>query len=325
MSLFGPFVLRVDVSVIYGNIIYFFDKNKGRVSVFLDSLDDFVVSRSSFNGFTYNFSSILDDIDMSVSFVLRGEDHVTNTFKQSLFILLFSTGFISFFHLPLILDYNFQSKLSKRNFASSLYFYKKNGFFSESLVNYFFYSGWSHNILNYDFLHVSDIFKVLNINFFNKKNSYLSIDKLLFLNRHYICSIFFNLKNRLSFFYYFYSSRVSTVSDFYFHTYRLNFYNVYLVSYFLFFFSIKFFYIILYYFFLEIKYLDRCRWSVKVIFLIVNSISVIFGVKLPHLYKFFRFIFFGHFISVPIVFILYTIGMDKLLLRMRYFFLFCSN
>ena len=122
--------------------VVFDDKVKGRVEWSNEELDDLVLIRS--DGFpTYNFAVVVDDIDMKIGEVIRGDDHVNNTPRQiNIYHALGATP-PEFAHLPMILGADGQ-KLSKRHGAVGVMQYRDDGFLPHALLNYLVRLGWSH-------------------------------------------------------------------------------------------------------------------------------------------------------------------------------------
>ncbi len=113
------------------------DLVQGNVSVDVDELDDFIIMRSDGTP-TYNFVVVVDDIDMGITHVIRGDDHLNNTFRQvPVYHALDATPPI-FAHLPLL------SGLSKRKGSAAVQDYRDRGYLSEAIVNYISRLGWSH-------------------------------------------------------------------------------------------------------------------------------------------------------------------------------------
>jgi glutamyl-tRNA synthetase len=120
----------------------FTDLIRGEISFPNEDLDDFVMIRS--NGVpTYNFVVVVDDIDMKISHIIRGDDHINNTPKQIFLYDAFSAQKPLFAHLPMILGQD-KKKLSKRNGETSTNAYREQGFLPEALLNFLVRLGWSH-------------------------------------------------------------------------------------------------------------------------------------------------------------------------------------
>jgi len=122
--------------------VVFDDKVKGRIEWSNQELDDLVIFRS--DGFpTYNFAVVVDDIDMRITDVVRGDDHVNNTPRQINIYHALGAQVPTFAHLPMILGADGQ-KLSKRHGAVSVMQYRDDGFLPHAVLNYLVRLGWSH-------------------------------------------------------------------------------------------------------------------------------------------------------------------------------------
>ncbi len=135
-----PFAIRAKFPL--AGTSSFDDLIKGTISVPNEDLDDFVLVRS--NGVpTYNFVVVVDDLEMKISHVIRGDDHVNNTPKQMFLYNAFDAKPPLFAHLPMILGAD-KKKLSKRNGEVSTIAYKTAGYLPEALMNFLVRLGWSH-------------------------------------------------------------------------------------------------------------------------------------------------------------------------------------
>ncbi len=120
----------------------FTDLIRGEISFPNEDLDDFVMIRS--NGVpTYNFVVVVDDLEMKISHIIRGDDHINNTPKQIFLYDAFGSEKPLFAHLPMILGQD-KKKLSKRNGETSTNAYREQGFLPEALLNFLVRLGWSH-------------------------------------------------------------------------------------------------------------------------------------------------------------------------------------
>ncbi|AEE13959.1 glutamyl-tRNA synthetase [Thermodesulfobium narugense DSM 14796] len=118
------------------------DAVKGEVSCSNDSLGGDMVIMKSDNYPTYNFAVVVDDIDMNITHVIRGDDHLTNTFKQMIIYKAFGKDLPKFAHIPLLLGPD-KTKLSKRHGAASVLEYKEMGYLSDALFNFLSLLGWT--------------------------------------------------------------------------------------------------------------------------------------------------------------------------------------
>jgi glutamyl-tRNA synthetase len=139
-----------------GGSVVWDDKVKGRIEISNDELDDLVIARPAADGEsvgtpTYNFCVVVDDIDMAMTHVIRGDDHVNNTPRQINIFKALGKEPPAYAHLPTVLvetiDENGEihvSKMSKRNGAKAVTAYRDEGYLPEAMVNYLARLGWSH-------------------------------------------------------------------------------------------------------------------------------------------------------------------------------------
>ena len=162
--------------------VVFDDKVKGRIEWSNEELDDLVIFRS--DGFpTYNFAVVVDDIDMGITEVIRGDDHVNNTPRQINIYKALGAPVPEFAHLPMILGPDGQ-KLSKRHGAVSVMQYRDDGFLPHALLNYLVRLGWSHG--DQEIFSVEEMTALFDIADVNKAASRFDVTKLSWLNQHYL-------------------------------------------------------------------------------------------------------------------------------------------
>jgi glutamyl-tRNA synthetase len=118
------------------------DKVKGRIEISNDELDDLVIARPDGTP-TYNFCVVVDDIDMAITHVIRGDDHVNNTPRQINIFKALSKEIPVYAHLPTVLNEQGE-KMSKRNGAKAVTQYRDEGYLPDAMVNYLARLGWSH-------------------------------------------------------------------------------------------------------------------------------------------------------------------------------------
>jgi len=161
------------------------DLVKGPISIANAELDDLVILRG--DGVpTYNFAVVVDDIDMHISHVLRGDDHVNNTPRQiNIYRAILGPGAIlpQFGHLPMILGPDGQ-KLSKRHGAVSLMQYEQDGFLPEAMFNYLARLGWSHG--DHEKFTRAQLRQWFDLAQVNRAPAQFNPDKLLWLNGEYM-------------------------------------------------------------------------------------------------------------------------------------------
>ena len=162
--------------------VVFEDKVKGRIEWSNEELDDFVLIRS--DGFpTYNFAVVVDDIDMAITDVIRGDDHVNNTPRQINVYHALGEAVPTFAHLPMILGPD-GHKLSKRHGAVSVMQYRDDGFLPHALLNYLVRLGWSHG--DQEIFSREQMVELFDAKDVNKSASRFDLEKLSWLNQQYL-------------------------------------------------------------------------------------------------------------------------------------------
>ena len=160
------------------------DKVKGRIEIANSELDDLVIFRS--DGYpTYNFAVVVDDIDMQISDVVRGDDHVNNTPRQINIYRALGKPVPHFAHLPMILDEQ-GAKLSKRTGAADVMQYRDAGYLPHALLNYLARLGWSHG--DQEIFSIAELVSLFDLKDVNAKASRLDSQKLGWLNQQYLKS-----------------------------------------------------------------------------------------------------------------------------------------
>lgn len=172
-----PHVIRFKVETDQ-DVLFFQDLIRGEVSLQRNQLDDFIVARTN-GSITYNFAVVEDDHFMKVTHIIRGEDHLLNSFKQMLLYKALEYDLPQFAHLPLILSQSGQ-KLSKRDAAVSVDEYKESGFLPAGLCNYLARLGWSHG--DQELFTKSELIKFFSLDSVQKKGAIFDIDKLRWVN-----------------------------------------------------------------------------------------------------------------------------------------------
>jgi len=148
-----------------------------------EELDDFIIMRADRNP-TYNFVCAVDDVDMRISHVIRGNDHVTNTFKQVLVYRAMGVEPPRFAHLPLILGQD-KKKISKRQGAVAVTEYRDQGYLPEAFVNFLALLGWSPGD-DREYLPREELIAAFGLERVTSTNPVFDTDKLTWLNGEYI-------------------------------------------------------------------------------------------------------------------------------------------
>jgi glutamyl-tRNA synthetase len=158
------------------------DRVRGRVSISNEELDDLVIARPDGSP-TYNFTVVVDDVDMDITLVIRGDDHINNTPRQiNIYEALGATP-PEFAHVPMILGED-GARLSKRHGAVSVLQYRDMGYLPEALLNYLVRLGWSHG--DQEVFSLAEMIELFSIDDVNRKAAAFDHDKLNWLNQHWM-------------------------------------------------------------------------------------------------------------------------------------------
>ncbi|WP_368562366.1 glutamate--tRNA ligase [Pseudoxanthomonas sp. UTMC 1351] len=161
--------------------VVFEDRIKGRIEISNGELDDMVIFRP--DGFpTYNFAVVVDDLDMGITDVIRGDDHINNTPRQINIYQALGAPVPLFAHMPMILDEQ-GAKLSKRTGAADVMQYKDAGYLPHALINYLARLGWSHG--DQEIFSRQELIDLFSVEDVNSKAARLDMAKLGWLNQHY--------------------------------------------------------------------------------------------------------------------------------------------
>ena len=166
-------------------VVAFDDMVKGHIEFQNSELDDFIIQRSD-GSLTYNFCVVVDDYDMGITHVIRGDDHVNNTPRQINLYRALGVKEPVFGHVAMILGDD-GNKLSKRHGAVSVMQYREEGYLPESLVNYLVRLGWSHG--DQEIFSVPEMIELFTPEQINKSASSFNTKKLQWLNAHYMRSL----------------------------------------------------------------------------------------------------------------------------------------
>ncbi len=163
-------------------VISFEDGVKGEINIVASEVDDFIIARS--DGVpTYNFVVAIDDALMGITDVIRGDDHLYNTPKQIVVYQALGFDLPRFNHVAMINNEQ-GKKLSKRDGATDVMEYKAQGFLPEALLNFLVRLGWSHG--DQEIFSIQEMMELFDPKDINKSASSYNLDKLLWLNSHYI-------------------------------------------------------------------------------------------------------------------------------------------
>jgi len=165
--------------------INFTDLIYGVIKTNCKELDDFIIARSDGSP-TYNFTVVVDDHDMEVSHVIRGEDHISNTPKQILIYSALNWDIPEFAHLPMILGSD-GKRLSKRHGATGTQAYRELGYLPEALVNYLSLLGWNPGTED-EFFNIDYLIENFSLEKVNKKGSVFDNKKLEWISGQHTMS-----------------------------------------------------------------------------------------------------------------------------------------
>lgn len=163
-------------SVVWNDLV------KGRIEVANAELDDLIIARNDGTP-TYNFCVVVDDFDMGITHVLRGDDHVSNTPRQINILKALGANIPVYGHLSMILGED-GKKLSKRHGAVSVMQYEEDGYLPETLINYLARLGWSHG--DAEIFSRDELIAWFNLEHITPSAAQFDFTKLKWLNQHYI-------------------------------------------------------------------------------------------------------------------------------------------
>ncbi|MCZ6798801.1 MAG: glutamate--tRNA ligase [Gammaproteobacteria bacterium] len=165
-------------------VVKFYDHVKGDISVSNAELDDLIIARSDGTP-TYNLTVVVDDMDMQITHVVRGDDHVNNTPRQINILKALGAECPEYAHLPMILGDD-GKRLSKRHGAVGVMQYFEDGYLVEALLNYLVRLGWSHG--DQELFSISEMIEYFSLDDINKSASIFNTEKLKWLNAQYLIS-----------------------------------------------------------------------------------------------------------------------------------------
>jgi glutamyl-tRNA synthetase len=158
------------------------DEIHGNVAFHNSELDDLIIARSDGSP-TYNFCVVVDDMDMGMTHVIRGDDHLNNTPRQINMLKALGATPPKYAHVPMILGAD-GAKLSKRHGAVSVLQYREEGYLPEALLNYLVRLGWSHG--DQEVFTLDEMARLFDTKDVNKSASAFNPDKLLWLNQQHM-------------------------------------------------------------------------------------------------------------------------------------------
>ncbi len=175
-----PFVIRF-ANPETGSVT-FIDQIRGPITVLNNELDDLIIART--DGMpTYNFTVVVDDLDMEITHVIRGDDHINNTPRQINIFEALGSHPPLYAHVPMILGAD-GKRLSKRHGAVSVLQYRDEGYLPEALLNYLVRLGWSHG--DQEVFTLQEMITLFSLDTISRSPAIFNPEKLLWLNQHYL-------------------------------------------------------------------------------------------------------------------------------------------
>ena len=163
-------------------VVIWDDLVKGRIEIANTELDDLIIARPDGTP-TYNFCVVVDDYEMGITHVIRGDDHVNNTPRQINLLQALNATIPQYAHLSMILGDD-GHKLSKRHGAVSVMQYHEDGYLPEAILNYLARLGWSHQ--DAEIFNMAQFCQWFDLNHITPSAAQFNTDKLKWLNNHYI-------------------------------------------------------------------------------------------------------------------------------------------
>ena len=164
--------------------VVFDDLVRGQISISNEELDDLIIARSDGTP-TYNLTVVVDDLDMNMTHIIRGDDHINNTPRQINIMKALGAEQPQFAHVPMILGDD-GARLSKRHGAVSVMQYRDEGYLPDALLNYLVRLGWSHG--DKELFSREEMIELFDISDVNKTASAFNTEKLQWINQQYIMS-----------------------------------------------------------------------------------------------------------------------------------------
>ena len=178
-----PYVIRFK-NPLEGSVV-FDDHVRGRIEISNSELDDLIIQRSDGTP-TYNFCVVVDDWDMGISHVVRGEDHINNTPRQINILKALGAPVPEYAHVSMILGDD-GKKLSKRHGAVSVMQYRDDGYLPQAVKNYLVRLGWAHG--DQEIFSEQEMIELFSLDAIGQSASAFNTEKLVWLNQHYIKSL----------------------------------------------------------------------------------------------------------------------------------------
>ncbi len=177
----APYVVRFKLPEA-GEETTFVDRIKGSISFRHEELDDLIIQRTDGTP-TYNLVVVIDDAEMEINLIIRGDDHINNTPRQILLYEALGYTIPEFAHVPMILGSD-KKRLSKRHGATSVMAYQEMGYLPEAMVNYLIRLGWSSG--DEEIFSMTDLIEKFSLENVGRSAGVFNPEKLNWLNSHYI-------------------------------------------------------------------------------------------------------------------------------------------
>ncbi len=163
--------------------IRFYDLIRGEISVPTDTIEDFVIIKSDGTPL-FLLTNVIDDHEMQITHVIRGEDHISNTHKQVLLAEALGLDVPKYAHAPIILSPD-RSKMSKRMGSTALLEFKEEGYLPEAILNFLAFLGWAPGD-DREIFRLDELVEVFGLERVGKSGAIFNIDRLDYLNAYYI-------------------------------------------------------------------------------------------------------------------------------------------
>lgn len=165
-----------------GGVVSFNDLIRGTITINNSELDDLIIARSDGSP-TYNLTVVVDDWDMEITHVIRGDDHINNTPRQINILTALGAKLPHYAHVPMILGPD-GKRLSKRHGAVSVLQYREEGFLPEALINYLVRLGWAYG--DQEIFSRAEMIQYFDVNAISRSPAAFNPAKLVWLNQHYM-------------------------------------------------------------------------------------------------------------------------------------------
>ncbi len=177
-------------------VITFKDEIRGEINMDIEDLGDFVIAKDETHPL-YNLAVVIDDFEMGITHIIRGDDHISNTPRQIALLKSIGNKIPVYIHIPLIHSKD-GGKLSKRKQAVSVVDFKKEGYLSESVVNFMVLLGWRGDSVK-EIYSMKELIEDFSIKGIQKKEAIFDTDKLNYFNKHYLKKLTYIKKSMIIF------------------------------------------------------------------------------------------------------------------------------